>query len=245
MVVSYLSSLGLHRNGSTYAKKSNASLLALSSRLNLWNMERILRNKTNAQSLDLTLEDMNLLKDIIQTTINKAKVKYPEVMSDQLLFLAIGAIQIQTQTGSDKAWQLVNQSIQTFLNTQQKKRSFLVVLSTTTLLITLSVMAILNNQMHHVRHKQSDSILSITEGATDPVTMSTLLLAYNKMKNGTCQLPQAAMLPPEQRQAFLNFVNNGTVEVQHVENLRLALGYVNCLYPQELMHPTGSTGNRL
>lgn len=208
-------------------------------------MERISRNKTNAQSLDLTLEDMNLLKDIIQTTINKAKAKYPEVMSDQLLFLAIGAIQIQTQTGSDKAWQLVNQSIQTFLNTQQKKRSFLVVLSTTTLLITLSVMAILNSQMHHVRHKQSDSILSITEGATDPVTMSTLLLAYNKMKNGTCQLPQAAMLPPEQRQAFLNFVNNGTVEVQHVENLRLALGYVNCLYPQELMHPTGSTGNRL
>jgi hypothetical protein len=72
-----------------------------------------------------------------------------------------------------------------------------------------------------------------------------LLLAYNKMKSGTCQLPQAAMLPPEQRQAFLMFVNKGIVEVQHVENLRLALGYVNCLYPQELMHPVVSAGNRL
>jgi hypothetical protein len=75
--------------------------------------------------------------------------------------------------------------------------------------------------------------------------MSTLLLAYNKMKSGTCQLPQAAMLPPEQRQAFLRFVNNGVIEVQHVENLRMALGYVNCLYPQELMHSAASVGNRL
>ena len=85
----------------------------------------------------------------------------------------------------------------------------------------------------------------VVASGTDPVTMSTLLLAYNKMKSGTCQLPQAAMLPPEQRQAFLMFVNKGIVEVQHVENLRLALGYVNCLYPQELMHPVVSTGNRL
>ena len=65
------------------------------------------------------------------------------------------------------------------------------------------------------------------------------------MKSGTCQLPQAAMLAPEQREAFLMFVNHGTVDVQHVENLRLALAYVNCLYPQELMHPMQSTGNKL
>jgi len=245
MLVSYLASLGLRRRDNTSATKSNASLLALSSRLSHWNIERISRQKTNAQSLDLTIEDVNVLKEIIQTTISKASIKYPEVMSDQLLFLAIGAIQVQTQTGSDKAWQLVSQSIQAFLNSQKKKRSFLISLVTIPLLISLSVMAILNTQMHHVSHKQPDSPLAVVEGATDPVTISTLLLVYNKMKSGTCQLPQAAMLPPEQRQAFLMFVNNGTVEVEHVENLRLALGYVNCLYPQELMHPIASTGNRL
>jgi hypothetical protein len=75
--------------------------------------------------------------------------------------------------------------------------------------------------------------------------MSMLVLAYNKMKSGTCQLPQAAMLPPEQRQAFLMFINKGVIEVKNVENLRLALGYVNCLYPQELMHAESSIGNRL
>lgn len=245
MVVSYLGSLGLRRNGSTYAMKSNTCLLALSNRLSHWNIERISRQKANAQSLDLSIEDVNLLKEIIQTAISKASVKYPEVISDQLLFLAIGATQVQTQTGSDKAWQLVSLSIQTFLKTQNKKQSFLIGLATATLLISLSVMAILNTQIHHVSRKLPDSPIATAEGATDPVTISTLLLAYNKMKSGTCQLPQAAMLPPEQRQAFLMFVNNGTVEVEHVENLRLALGYVSCLYPQELMHPISSSGNRL
>jgi hypothetical protein len=69
------------------------------------------------------------------------------------------------------------------------------------------------------------------------VTISMLQLAYQKMQSGTCQLPQAAMLPIEQRTAFLMFVNKGSIDVNHVEDLRLALGYVNCLYPQQLMRP--------
>jgi len=81
------------------------------------------------------------------------------------------------------------------------------------------------------------SPLEAAQSDADPVTMSMLLLAYQKMQSGTCQLPQAAMLPEEQRHAFLLFVNKGIVEVQNVDNLRLALGYVNCLYPQELMRP--------
>ncbi|HEY0905990.1 MAG TPA: hypothetical protein VGE17_02200, partial [Methylophilus sp.] len=55
----------------------------------------------------------------------------------------------------------------------------------------------------------------------------------------SCQLPQAAMLPEAQRQAYLQFVTEGKVYVEHVEDLRQALGYVSCLYPQELMRPQG------
>jgi hypothetical protein len=219
--------------------------LALSSQLSHWNIERIARKMAAGQSQELAIEDVNLLKEMIHTAITNTSVKCPEVISDQILFLVIGAVQVQIQTGSDKAWKLVNQSIQSFLNSQKEKRTFLFGLVTTAFVICLSVMAISNTQIRHINNTLSNSPIASTEGATDPVTMSTLLLAYNKMKSGTCQLPQAAMLPPEQRQAFLLFVNNGTIEVQHVENLRLALGYVNCLYPQELMHPIASAGNRL
>ena len=245
MIINHLGSLGFSQKASFYRKSSNARLLALSSQLSHWNIERIARKTANGQSQELAIEDVNLLKEMIHTAINNTSVKCPEVISDQILFLVIGAVQVQFQTGSDKAWKLVNQSIQSFLNSQKEKRTFLFGLVTTVFVICLSAMAISNTQIRHINNTSSNSPIASTEGTTDPVTMSTLLLAYNKMKSGTCQLPQAAMLPPEQRQAFLLFVNNGTIEVQHVENLRLALGYVNCLYPQELMHPIASTGNRL
>jgi len=79
--------------------------------------------------------------------------------------------------------------------------------------------------------------VEVSASTADPVTISMLQLAYDKMKSGTCQLPQAAMLPERQRQAFLAFVNQGTIDVNNVENLRQAFGYVSCLYPQELMRP--------
>lgn len=145
----------------------------------------------------------------------------------------------------------IGQSIDTKLFKRSKnKRLFSLGLLAVAILICLSLTTVPISKTH--RMDDTSQILSteavateVVARGTDPVTMSTLLLAYNKMKSGTCQLPQAAMLPPEQRQAFLMFVNKGVVEVQHVENLRLALGYVNCLYPQELMHPVVSTGNRL
>lgn len=243
--ISYLCSLGFLQSLGAYKKTSNAYLLGLSSQLNHWNIERLSKNSANGKPQNLTIEDVNLLKDMIHVAINKASVKCPEVFSDQMLFLVIGAIQIQSQTSSDKAWKLVNQSIHNFLNSQKEKRTLLIGLVTTAFVICLSAMTLTNSKIHGTENPLQISPIESVAGATDPVTMSTLLLAYNKMKSGTCQLPQAAMLPPEQRQAFLMFVNQGVIEVQHVENLRLALGYVNCLYPQELMHPVVSTGNRL
>lgn len=237
MISSHLGSLGFLQNINSYKKTSNAHLLGLSSQLSHWNIERISRKSANGHPQNLSIEDVHLLKEMIHAAINKASVKYPEVISDQLLFLTIGAIQVQSQTGSDQAWKLVNQSIQSFLNSQKEKRVLILGLVTTAFVICLSAMTMTNSKMHAINNTLQHSPIESIAGATDPVTISTLLLTYNKMKNGTCQLPQAAMLPPEQRQAFLMFVNKGVVEVQHVENLRLALGYVNCLYPQELMHP--------
>ena len=241
--IGYLGLLGFLKNLAPYKKTSNAHLSRLSSQLNQWNAERI--SKKNGQSIDLSLDDVNALKELIQVAIEKTSIKYPEVVYDQLFFLTIGAIQIQSQTGSDKAWSLLNQSVQSHLNLQKEKRLFSLGLITTAIFICFTVMTIQHPKTHHVDDTSQILITETVAGETDPVSMSMLLLAYNKMKSGTCQLPQAAMLPPDQRQAFLMFVNKGVVEVQHVENLRLALGYVNCLYPQELMHPVVTAGNKV
>ncbi len=244
MNMSYLCLLRFVKSINFYKKTSNTRLLGLSGKLSDWNFARISVRKSHGQVNDLSIADVQALKEIIHAEINKSAIKCPEVIADQMLFLVIGAIQVQSQTGADDAWKLVNQSIQDFLKAQKDKRRLLVGLVATTLILILSATAALNTKKN-LTNTLPDSPIATLAGKADPVTMSTLLLAYNKMKSGTCQLPQAAMLPPEQRQAFLRFVNNGVVEVQHVENLRLALGYVNCLYPQELMHSAASGGNRL
>lgn len=241
---SYLSSLGFLQGFGRDKKSENSHLLALSGQLKLWNNERISKESANRQSQELTSDDVNLLKEMIHLAISRASKKYPEVISDQLFFLTIGAIQIQSQTSSDKAWTLVNQLIHSYVNPQKEKTMFLLGLVTTIFILCVSAMMITNSKIQYAENPLQNSPIKSVAGVTDPVTMNILVLAYNKMKSGTCQLPQAAMLPPEQRQAFLQFVNKGVIEVQHVENLRLALGYVNCLYPQELMHSAASVGNR-
>jgi len=236
---------------SALIRPSNAQLLKLCDALKYWNIDRISKKTANQLPHDLTLEDVSAIKTMIHAAINKALIKYPEVMSDQLLFLTVGAIQIQSQTSSDKAWGLVNQSIVSHLNSQKEKRFFAI-----GFLITAIVMCVYITSVNNVKNLDSHNdvpqspleVFGISEPVksdADPVTLSMLKLTYHKMQSGTCQLPQAAMLPPEQRHAFLMFINKGIVEVQHVENLRLAINYVNCLYPQELMHPSPSIGNRL
>lgn len=240
-----LSSLSVLKGFIPYKKSAIAPLYELSNQLSQWNLERISQKRLTGQSLDLSLDDVNSLKELTRTAIEKASMKYSNTLYEQLLFMTIGAIQVQAQTGSDQAWSLVNQSIQSHFKSQNQKSLFSFGLILTVIIIGLSLTTLPHPKVH--QFEDTSQILPTTTAAsgTDPVSMSMLLLAYNKMKSGTCQLPQAAMLPPEQRQAFLTFVNKGVVEVQHVENLRLALGYVNCLYPQELMHPVASTGNRL
>lgn len=226
-----------------YAKPSNAALIILCGQLKRWNADRVTQKTASQQPHDLTLEDVNAIRAMIQTALGKVALKHPEIMADQLLFLTVGAIQIQSQTGADKAWGLVNQSIQNYLNTHKEKRMVSLGLFSMALLVCVSMTMMNITKMNTAkRYKNNPDVmqsspLEAAQSDADPVTMSMLLLAYQKMQSGTCQLPQAAMLPEEQRYAFLLFVNKGIVEVQNVDNLRLALGYVNCLYPQELMRP--------
>lgn len=219
-------------------KRSNASLYALSSQIHRWNIARISSNHLQGKAQTLSIENVLDLKEMIHASISKTAIQQPEVIADQLLFLAIGAIQIESQNGSNEAWRLVNRAIQN-IAAPKKENSALMLSFMAMLLATCTYIAMNTHTKTHVITPALPLAMEVNN-SPDPVTISMLELTYHKMKAGTCQLPQAAMLPPAQRHAFLMFVNAGTVDVRHVEDLRQALGYVNCLYPQELMHPTST-----
>jgi len=199
-----------------------------------WNMRRI--QQTGASALNV--QDISTIRQMLETAQQRSSVALSPSLLDQWFFLAVGAIQVQAQTGSSKSWQLFDQSVHSQLASPGGYRSL-----SFGLLVSLCVMwmafAPVKQKTLQPELTPLESPVSQPVGTADPVTLSLLNLAYQKMQNGSCQLPQAAMLPEVQRRAFILFVTEGRVDTDQVEPLRQALGYVSCLYPQDLMRPQG------
>jgi hypothetical protein len=215
-----------------------ARLLVLSRLLSDWNKQRRNGDIDIARIKELSIEDVNILKEIIHREVEITSGKNPDVISDQILFLFIGALQMQMQAHSDDAWKLVHQSIQNFLTPEKKSPVVWVAAASIVLVMAISGFLLFKPKPND---RASVEILNKTPepstiGLAGPATLSVLFTIYNTMKDGSCQLPQVAMLPIEQREAYLAFINDGTVDVSNVENLKLALAHVHCLYPQKLMY---------
>lgn len=214
-----------------------APLYMLGQQLSAWNSQRV---DLPGASAALSMHDILHIRQMIEQAQQRANAELTPTLLDQWFFQAVGAIRVQSQTGVDTAWHLFDQSVHEQLSHQSFNRSLSFGL---VVILSLRWMT-LATPVHTPPHTEwSPSPLEETQfqssATADPVTLSLLNLAYQKMQNGSCQLPQAAMLPDTQRQAFIMFVTKGEIDVDHVEQLRQALGYVSCLYPQELMRPLG------
>ena len=67
-------------------------------------------------------------------------------------------------------------------------------------------------------------------------TVDNLIAVYKKMQSGECQLPQALVLQPKDREAFIAFVTEGKVNINTADSLKKSLEYADCKYPQKLMN---------
>lgn len=211
------------------------NLIGLSAVISEWNATRIGRIK-NSKDADLTMDNIQSLKKLIKGEVKKSEVKNIAVVSDQILFLFIGAIKLQIQNNSDKPWRLVNQSISNFLTPKQRPQtSFLFMMMLTIIVILGFLFSSLNLRQTQVGD-QTNSLFDVaTVNESGSRTVSSLVNLYEAMKTGDCQLPQAAMLQPAEREAFISFVNEGKVDINTASYLKNALHHTACLYPQKLM----------
>lgn len=214
----------------TAGRSPIARLNRLSAILSQWNQQRM-SNQSILEN-DLSITDINILKKIIHEEINRLKLKNTDVISDQILFMLIGAIKLQIQNQSAKPWELVNQSIRNFTKSEKTYHLTLLTLFFMTFIIVFSVVT--KSTLSHKNNKSPDPF-SLQHTQSVNTTVNNLVGMYHKMKDGNCQLPQAAMLQPQDREAFIAFINAGKVEIGTAANLNNALGYVHCLYPQKLM----------
>ena len=238
MSVEFLKLNSLNRKISNMGETPSKRLMGLSSALSEWNAGRIGKVK-NGKEADLTIDNIQTLKKLIENEVKKSKVNDIDIVTDQILFLFIGAIKLQIQNNSDKPWKLVNQSISSFLAYEKQPQKNLLLLSMLTIIVIIGFsFTFLNNHKNKSRIESDHplDISTINESGSD--TVSSLVNLYEAMKSGDCQLPQAAMLQSAEREAFISFVNEGKVNIKTASHLKNALNYATCLYPQKLMnHP--------
>lgn len=214
-----------------------ARLKGLSTILSQWNVSRM-GKVVKGDEADLSINDVNVLKGLVHDEITKLKLVDADTVSDQILFLLIGAIKMQIQSNSAQPWTLVNQSINDFVKPRRPTISLFMMLSLLTLVAVFSFTAI---QLSITKKQNSDFLSedSPTSARFNEVgsnTVNNLITIYNKMKEGDCQLPQVAMLQPQEREAYILFINDGKVEIDTANDLKNALSHVSCLYPQKLMN---------
>ena len=211
------------------------NLIGLSTVISEWNATRIGKVK-NSKDADLSIDNIKSLKKLIKGEVRKSEVENMPVVSDQILFLFIGAIKLQIQNNSDKPWKLVNQSISNFLTPEQRPQTSFPFLMMLTIIVILGFLFSSLNLYQTQVGDQANNLFNVaTVNESGSRTVSSLVNLYEAMKTGDCQLPQAAMLQPAEREAFISFVNEGKVDINTASYLKNALLYTACLYPQKLM----------
>ena len=185
------------------------------------------------QLASLSITDIDALKSIIVSEVKKTAVPNIDIVSDQILFLLLGAIQLHTRGNADKAWDLVQDSISELL---KPRASFKPLLFAGMALLLLSVASSGFFYLKSISHPPTavEATASIQPGQL-PASITALQDVYTQMKGGKCQLPQAGMLPADQREAYIAFINDGIVDLHSADALQKALTHVSCDYPQKLM----------
>jgi hypothetical protein len=102
-------------------KSPVARLTGLSGILSSWNKQRVGKDVIGKEA-NLSIEDIQILKDLIEAETSRLKLDISEIVADQILFLVIGAIKLQVQNCSEKPWELVNQSTKKFLSPQNETK---------------------------------------------------------------------------------------------------------------------------
>ncbi len=236
MTTEFLKSDSFNMQFQKTGKSPAARLIGLSGILSNWNKQRI-GKVINGKEADLSINDIQILKNLIENETSRLKLNNAEIIADQILFMLIGAIKLQIQNNSDKPWELVNQSISNFLSPKKSPQKLMVSLSVFTVIVIMGLAITILNTNRKMQTNHMDNPLdtaAISHNGSE--TVSNLVGLYNAMKSGVCQLPQAAMLQPQEREAFLAFINEGKVDINTADSLKNALTYANCLYPQKLMN---------
>ena len=186
---------------------------------------------------DIDSEDIGALRILIADEVKKLKYLNTTEVTEQIFFLIIGALKLDAKQGSfSDPWYLANQGIKTLVIKNKKNNGYkytffcLIFITVGTLLWFINSKYHTNDGFANPSAAYTNDLEPLPKLVLNPYIPSHFYSLKAQMDKTTCQFPQAAMLPAEQRAAFLNFINTGKIALEELSNLQKALSRVNCDY---------------
>lgn len=222
-------------------KRTPARLRALVQALADWAETQAGADTADNSLANINAEDINALREVISRQVSQGRYANLNVLTDQILFILIGALKSRGQKQLAKTWELTMLSIDTLLSNAHRPlipaywKNVYVVLFSSIFLWGGYGFASYASKPPMVRMPAS---LPEPEFAQSPYIPTHLHSFRSIMMQASCEYPQAAMLPIEQRVAFLDFIRNGQIALTEVRNLETALSRVDCFYASTINDST-------
>lgn len=180
------------------------------------------------------------------------KLAEPEVLAQQVLFIALGALQAE-KAGTSGAFAQGRNAVAILLDAQRKPamaRARVAAVTASVCLVALSAFFVAGSKFASTRGTITVEALPLSVSATlagrrsaqplqvsSPDQMASLHDSLERIHQGVCQYPQALMLAPEYRSVYLDNVVNGSVPGS-ADQMRAAhqlAQKVECYYPPVAM----------
>lgn len=180
------------------------------------------------------------------------RLEEPEVLAQQVVFIALGALQAE-KAGTHGAFAQGRNAVSVLLDAQRKPtiaRARMAAVTASACLIAFAAFFVPSSEIALTRQAVAVETLPVSLGTTmaslhpaatslssSPDQMASLHDSLERIRQGVCQYPQALMLAPEYRAVYLDNVVNGSVpgSADQMREARQLAKKVECYYPPVAM----------
>ncbi len=217
------------------AKSPKDRLRALISTCSSWSEDPLKQIIIREIAVNMNSGHVSFLRNFIREQVESLNVKDANNLSDQILFIFLGALKFEIQRDAfSKHWQLAESSLESIISVSNKLKfgtfnrvllgSFLVLI---TAIIYFNNLPTIESPSKY-NNVEVNTYLEPRQPVPSPFVPSHFYSLRNQMSKSVCMIPQAATLPAEQRAAFITFLNTGEIEMSQLTNLQAALSLVHC-----------------
>lgn len=200
-----------------------------------------------------TRTDARLLQDYLTIEAAKAGAAMPDMLANQLYFMAIAAIQEKLQANNHKSMSHAKNAASALISAQTKKEfriakpsAYAIAASFSAAFIVAGSLFMFNfnqaNKEKQAAFSQPHMHAAVTTAATYELTASpeqtaALIAQIELMRHGSCHFPEALQLPDNLKGVYLDIVVNGQISTDPREQ-KLAfelIKKIQCNYTPMLM----------